>query len=101
MVEGGEAAAADAAVSSERARHSETSAELELASERAGSIDREADGLRAEISHLARMNGESAVNNRMSRDVERLQGRMRDADLEHGGARCSSGTWTRRGNWQR
>ena len=58
---GGDAAAADAAVSSERARHSETWAELELAGERTDRMDREADGLRAEISRLARTNGESAA----------------------------------------
>ena len=68
----------DAAVSSECARHLEMLAELE-----ADRMDKEAGGLCAEISHLARMNGESAVNDRMSRDVERLQGRMCDAELEH------------------
>ena len=50
-------------------------------------MDKEAGGLCAEISHLARMNGESAVNDRMSRDVERLQGRMCDAELEHASQR--------------
>ena len=58
---GGDAAAADAAESSERARHSETWAELELAGELTDRIDREADGLRAEISRLARANRKSAV----------------------------------------
>ena len=68
----------DAAVSSECARHLEMLAKL-----KADRMDKEAGGLCAEISHLARMNGESAVNDRMSRDVERLQGRMCDAELEH------------------
>ena len=50
-------------------------------------MDREADGLRAEISRLARSNGESAVNDRTSRNVERSQGRTRDAELEHASRR--------------
>ena len=68
-------------------RNSETWAELELAGKHTDRMDREADGLRAEISRLARSNGESAVNDRTSRNVERSQGRTRDAELEHASRR--------------
>ena len=53
--------AADATVSSEHARHSETWGELKLAGKHANRMDREADGLLPKISRLARTNRESAA----------------------------------------
>ena len=71
-MEGGEAAAADAAVSSKQGRHSEMWAKLKLADKRVNRMDREANSLRAETSRLARMNEESAVNDQTSWDVEQF-----------------------------
>ncbi len=52
---------ARAAISEERASQAETKAELTRAGERADRLDREADGLRAEISRLTRSNEEYGV----------------------------------------
>ena len=54
----------------------ETWTELKLAGERADRMDREADGLHAEISRLTRTNEESTVNDQKSRNVERSKGEL-------------------------
>ena len=69
------------------ARHSETWAELDLSGKCANRMDREANRLCAEISHLARTIGESTVNDQMSRGVEQLRGRICNAELEHASRR--------------